>query len=121
MLISDGQGILPIRRIQFVLYSLTVLSPALCCDGIVTLGSEDVISGIDKAQKDRQQKLTGYSTKEHYTVRNSHFTQAAELTASVIYQESLGKTYTVLSRSGPRVLQEYVINRLGSCTNCWTI
>jgi len=78
----------------------------------MTLRSQDVISGIDNAQEDREQRLVGYSANEHYTVHNSHFNQSAELTASVVYQKGLGKTYTILWRSGPGVLQERVINRI---------
>jgi hypothetical protein len=81
-------------------------------DGTITARSQDVISGIDKAQQDREQKLSGYSATEHYTVRNSHFNLAAELTATVVYHKGRGKTYEILARSGPGLLQERVIGRI---------
>ncbi len=49
---------------------------------------------------------------EHYTVRNSHFNESAELMAKVVYQQGLGKKYEVLWRKGPGFLQERVINRI---------
>jgi hypothetical protein len=91
---------------------LTVLNLALLGDGPATLSLQGVIAGIDQAQVEREQKLTGYAAREHYTVRNSHFSQSAELDATVIFEKGKGKTYTVLSRSGPRVLQEHVIGRI---------
>jgi hypothetical protein len=77
-----------------------------------TLQSQDVISRIDNAQKSREQKLAGYTAIEHYTVRNSHFDQIAELTAFVRYEKELGKRYQILSRRGPQFLQQRVINRI---------
>jgi hypothetical protein len=101
-----------IYYLQRVLLSLTFLSLSLLGDGPITLSLQDVIASIDKAQGEREQKLIGYTAREHYTVRNSHFNQAAELEATVVFQKGKGKTYTVLSRSGPGVLQEYVISRV---------
>jgi hypothetical protein len=79
---------------------------------VIIARSQNVISGINKAQEDREQKLSGYAAIEHYTVRNSHFSQSAELTAKVIYQRGEGKTYQILSRRGPVFLQKRVINRI---------
>jgi hypothetical protein len=104
-------GVLPFK-VPLVLYSLTLLSLTLWGDGTMTGRAQEVIAGIDKAQGDREQKLHGYAASEHYTVRNSHFNQSAELTATVIYQKGKGKTYKILSRSGPGLLQERVINRI---------
>ena len=98
------------RSIRLVMLSIGLsLSPRL--HGAESR-SQSVIAGIDDAQELRAQKLTGYAAVEHYTVRNSHFRQSAELTASVVYQRALGKTYKILSRSGPGFLQECVINRI---------
>jgi hypothetical protein len=49
---------------------------------------------------------------EHYAVHNSHFANAAELTATVHYQKEIGKTYHVLSRKGPHFLEERVLYRI---------
>ena len=106
------EGILSVRYVRLILYSLTLLSLTLWGDKTITERSQDIIAAIDKAQEDRELKLYGYAAREHYTVRNSHFNQSAELTATVIYQKEKGKTYKVLSRSGPGLLQERVINRI---------
>jgi hypothetical protein len=74
--------------------------------------SKDVISGIDKAQQCREQKLAGYKARESYTVRNSHFEEIAQLEATVVYERGFGKTYKVLSRSGPGFLQKRVFDRI---------
>jgi NAD(P)-dependent dehydrogenase (short-subunit alcohol dehydrogenase family) len=104
-------GVLPLRYVRIV-FSLAMLCLTLRGDGTITVRSQDVISGIDKAQQDREQKLSGYSATEHYTVRNSHFNLAAELTATVVYHKGRGKTYEILARSGPGLLQERVIGRI---------
>ena len=71
-----------------------------------------MISGIDKAQQNREQTLVGYAAIEHYVVRNSRFTENAELLARVSYQKDLGKNYEVIWRKGPQLLQERVINHI---------
>ncbi len=93
---------------------LLLIVPTLALQGDATMGGTptDVIEAIDRAQEKRELRLSGYSASEHYTVRNSHFSQTAELTATVVYQKGQGKTYSVLTRSGPGLLQERVINRI---------
>jgi hypothetical protein len=86
------------------------LTPRL--EGATILKTEEVMSGIDKGQKIREEKLAGYTVIEQYTVHNSHFAQTAELTARVRYDKSVGKTYEVLSRKGPRLLEERVLRRI---------
>jgi hypothetical protein len=98
--------------IRLILFSLRVVSLTLRADGTVIQTPQAVIAGIDKAQAERDQKLVGYAATEHYTVRNSHFTQSAEIQAKVVFEKATGKTYTILSRSGPGLLQQRVINRI---------
>jgi hypothetical protein len=74
--------------------------------------SKDVISAIDKAQQCREQKLAGYKAREDYTVRNSHFDETALMEATVVYERGFGKTYQVISRSGPAFLQKRVLDRI---------
>src|SRR6185437_2982230 len=81
-------------------------------EGATPLQTQEVISGINKAQEYREQRLVGYAVVEHYTVRNSHFEEAAEMLANVRYQKGTGKTYQVLWRKGPGFLQRRVINRI---------
>ena len=109
---SGLAGVLPVRSLHRVLLFLTMLNLALRGDGTITLPSQDVIASIDKAQENREHQLTGYAAREHYTVRNSHFNHSAELEAKVVFRKGKGKTYTILSRSGPGVLQERVIGRI---------
>jgi hypothetical protein len=71
-----------------------------------------VIARVNEAQERREQRVAGYTAVEHYTVRNSHFQETAELAAKVLYQRGSGKRYQVLWRRGPRFLQERVINRI---------
>ena len=108
----SGIGVLPWRGIRLVLFSLHLLSLTLRAAAAITLRSQDIMAGLDHAQKEREQKLAGYAAREYYTVRNSHFKQSAELTATVVYRKGQGKTYRILSRSGPGLLQERVINRI---------
>lgn len=105
-------GINTICYLSTLLLFLTLLNPSLPGDGPITLSLQAVIANIDKAQEEREQILTGYTAREHYTVRNSRFNQSAELDATVVFQKGKGKTYTVLSRSGPALLQEHVIARI---------
>ena len=93
------------------LISLAMFSLALRSEGATKLELHDVISGIDNAQQNRERKLAGYTAREHYTVRNSHFKQSAELIADVVYQKRLGKKYQVLWRAGPSFLQRRVTAR----------
>ncbi|MCU1327574.1 MAG: putative sigma regulatory protein MucB/RseB [Bryobacterales bacterium] len=103
---------LSFRYVWPMFVSLAVLSVTLLGSGTISETPQAVIAGIDQAQEVREQKLSGYAAREHYTVRNSHFRQSAEIDAKVIFQKGMGKTYTILSRSGPGLLQERVINRI---------
>jgi hypothetical protein len=94
------------------IFALSILSPNRKLEGATVLLSQDVISGIDRAQQSREQKLARYTGMEHYTVRNSHFKEPAELEAKVFYEKDGGKTYEILWRKGPGLLQERVINRI---------
>lgn len=100
------------RYLRLVVFAVTILNLSLRLEGATTLQSQEVISRIDKAQLKREQRLAGYAAMEHYTVRNSHFEKTAELEAKVVYQKDLGKSYQVLRRKGPHLLQERVINRI---------
>jgi hypothetical protein len=100
------------RYVWLVFFSCVILSLVPDLEGGTTLQSEEVISAIDKAQECRERNLAGYVAMEHYTVRNSHFGEAAELMANVRYEKGIGKRYQVLWRKGPGFLQGRVINRI---------
>jgi hypothetical protein len=96
---------------------LQIASFALVCVAVqsaptVPLDGDRVIQGIDRAQQAREERLNGYSVTEHYTIRNSRFTAPAELVAAVTYMRDSGKTYRVLSRTGPPFLQSNVLDRI---------
>ncbi len=100
------------RYCRLGIFALGMFSLTFRLEGATPLPSQDVISGIDKAQQKRERRLAGYAAVEHYTVRNSHFEETAELEAKVLYQRGLGKRYQVLWRKGPGFLQDRVINRI---------
>lgn len=101
------------RHRRLGLFSFVIMiTLTLRLEGATVLNPEEVISGIDKSQQVREKKLAGYTAIEHYAVHNSHFAETAELTARVRYQKGIGKTYQVLSRKGPRFLEERVLHRI---------
>jgi hypothetical protein len=100
------------RHLPLGILVLVVFNTRASLEGGTMLGSQAVIAEIDKAQQNRELELAGYTAIEHYTVRNSHFKESAELEAKVSYQKDVGKTYQVLWRKGQSFLQEHVINRI---------
>lgn len=101
-----------LRYLRLGVFTLCSLSLADAPRIAATLRPQEIIHGIDKAQEKREQRLEAYVAFEHYTVRNSHFDETAELAAKVHYQREQGKRYQVLWRKGPHFLQERVINRI---------
>jgi hypothetical protein len=73
---------------------------------------EDLIRRIDAADSSREANLVGYTVTEYYTIRNSHFSRPAEAAVETTYKHGEGKTYKVLSRSGPSLLENTVLDRL---------
>jgi hypothetical protein len=83
-----------------------------CCDALKATDQLDLIRRIDAAELTRETNLAGYTVTEYYTIRNSHFSRPAEATVEVTYTRGEGKTYKMLSRSGPSLLQNRVLDRL---------
>jgi hypothetical protein len=73
---------------------------------------DGIVQDIDKAQEDREARLTGYTVTEHYTIRNSRFDTPAETMVATTYVRGAGKTYRVISRTGPSFLQTHVLDRI---------
>ncbi len=73
---------------------------------------QDLIRQIDQAELRRERNLTGYTVIESYTIKNSHFSKSAEAIIETTYKRGQGKTYKVLSRSGPSLLRNRVLDRL---------
>ena len=72
----------------------------------------DLIRRIDAAQLSREANLARYTATEHYAIRNSHFSKPAQATVQATYKRGEGMTYKVLSRSGPALLRNTVLDRL---------
>ena len=83
-----------------------------CNDLNVTERQQDLIRQIDQAELRRESNLTAYTVSEYYTIRNSHFSKPAEAMIETTYKRGEGKTYKVLSRSGPSLLRNRVLDRL---------
>jgi hypothetical protein len=71
-----------------------------------------LIRRIDEAELRRESKLAGYTVTEYYVIENSHFSKPAEATIETTYKRGQGKTYRILSRSGPSLLRNRVLDRL---------
>ncbi len=98
------------KRYAFLL--AIVICSAGNCAASQPAREESVIRGVDQAELDRETNLAGYSVTEHYTLRNSRFQTAAEMTVATVYTKGSGKSYRVLSRSGSSALQTRVLDKL---------
>jgi hypothetical protein len=73
---------------------------------------ESIIRGVDQAEAHRGNTILGYTVHEHYSLfRNSSTTPAAEMSIETAYAKGRGKTFSVKSRSGSRVMQS-VLDRI---------
>jgi hypothetical protein len=89
-----------------------VVGACNCNDLDIGARQQDLIRQIDQAELRRESKLTGYTVTEYYTIRNSRIGNTAEATIETTYKRGQGKTYKVLSRSGPSLLRNRVLDRL---------
>ncbi|MGA3264127.1 MAG: hypothetical protein ABSC47_08800 [Terracidiphilus sp.] len=73
-----------------------------------------VIQGIDAATKTRFESIAGFTVTEHYTVyRGSDETHpAAEMTVKTTYRRETGKSYEILSESGPELIRRFGLHPL---------
>jgi hypothetical protein len=71
-----------------------------------------VLQGIDKAQEFRERCLDGYTVTEHYNMRNSRFSEPARITVKTTYRKGQGKSFDVISRSGPSLLKGRVFDSI---------
>ena len=91
---------------------LLVLSGCASNELDVKEQQRDLIHQIDQAELHRERKLAGYSVTEYYRIENSHFSKPAEATIETTFRRGQGKTYKVLSRTGPALLRNRVLDRL---------
>jgi hypothetical protein len=96
----------------FLILPLVVLDGSSCNDPDVREQQRDLIRQIDQAELRRESTLAGYTATEYYTIKNSHFSEPAEAIIETTYMRGQGKSYKVLSRSGPSLLQNSVLDRL---------
>ena len=78
----------------------------------LVLEQQKLLCQMDQKQEYRAQAVAGYTDVEHFTVRNSHFDEPAELTVRARYRKETGKTYETVSRKGPSFLQNHVLDRI---------
>ena len=73
-----------------------------------------VIQGIDASVNARDLGLAGYTVTEHYAVfRNQDQVHpAAEMMVKTTYQKDVGKSYAILSESGPSLLRKQVLETI---------
>jgi hypothetical protein len=75
---------------------------------------EAVIHSIDAAVKTRFESVAAYTVTEHYAVyRGSDQTHpVAEMRVKTEYRRETGKSYTILSQSGPELVRKMAFGRL---------
>jgi negative regulator of sigma E activity len=71
-----------------------------------------LIAQIDAAVQHRETELAGYTVEEHYTINNSHFKDPAVAVVKVTYTRDAGKHYEVVSRTGPSLLANRLLNSM---------
>jgi hypothetical protein len=91
---------------------LLVLGRCTCSGVETTERQQELIRWIDETELSREAKLAAYTVTEQYTITNTHFSRPAEATIETTYKRGQGKTYRVLSRSGPSLLRNRVLDRL---------
>jgi outer membrane lipoprotein-sorting protein len=89
------------------------------CLGITPVSAQQlnesaVIQHIDAAAKARFENVLGYTVTEHYAVfRGSDETHpVAQMIVKTVYNKDTGKSYTVLSKTGPEILQKMAFDEL---------
>lgn len=77
------------------------------------IDSAAVIQGIDRSVMHRDNNVLGYAVTERYTVfrngENAH--PAAEMSVKTTYTKDAGKSYQILSETGPALLRKEVLER----------
>ena len=67
-----------------------------------------IVQRIDAAVNAREQGLLGYTVTEHYAVFRGHDQEhpAADMQVKTTYRKDKGKSYSILSESGPELLRK---------------
>jgi outer membrane lipoprotein-sorting protein len=77
-------------------------------------GEAAVIRGIDAAVQTRIESIAGYTVNERYAVfRGSDETHpVAEMAVKTVYRQETGKSYTIVSQSGPEIVRKMAFGNL---------
>jgi hypothetical protein len=73
-----------------------------------------IIRNSDAAIRARFEHVQSFTVMEHYAVYHNSDQSApiAQMTVKTLYQKSSGKTYTILSQSGPAIIRKMVLGAL---------
>lgn len=76
--------------------------------------ASSVIRGIDAANRARYESVLGFTVTEHYAVyRGKDETHpVAEMTVKTVYRKDTGKSYIILSQSGPEIVKKFAFGAL---------
>jgi hypothetical protein len=112
-----------------------VTAAFLCLASVAALpqqpDSASIIQHIDAAIRNRFENVLGFTVTEHYAVyRGKDGTHpVAEMTVKTTYRKETGKSYVILSQSGPEIIQklglrplldnEKSINQPGNRESSW--
>lgn len=75
-----------------------------------------IIRMVDDAENNREANLAGYTDTEHYLITNNRFSTPEDAMVHVTYKAGSGKTYQVITRSGPYFLNKLLNSMLASET-----
>jgi hypothetical protein len=86
------------------LFSLAATVPFQAQKGV----GAPIVQRIDAAVNAREQRLLGYTVTEHYAVFRGHDQEhpAADMQVKTTYRKDIGKSYSILSESGPELLRK---------------
>jgi hypothetical protein len=67
-----------------------------------------IVHRIDAAVNAHEQELLGYTVTEHYAVFRGHDLEhpAADMQVKTTYRKDIGKSYSILSETGPELLRK---------------
>lgn len=105
-------------RLLFARYTLTFLLLPCVAPGPAFAqqqpDSAAVIRGVDSAVKNRIDRLAAYTVTEHYAVfrGKDEAHPAAEMLVKTTYRKETGKSYEIVSQSGPAIWRNEVLGTL---------
>jgi hypothetical protein len=109
---------IPVAR--YLLPGLLILLPASVPGRAETPASNQamdltkIVQGVDASVKNRINRLSGYKVTEHYAVfrGKDEAHPAAEMVVKTTYLKQSGKSYEIVSQSGPAIWRSEVLGTL---------